>query len=80
MIFHIILKIYDFLYDFKDIPCDVKANLIDSYCMCTDPSYGIIANMMFICVILHRGNQFDGVGKFLTPHTVIYYHPSSHQF
>ena len=35
--FTIIIKFYcrvnSLLYDFKDIPCDVKAKLLDSYCL-----------------------------------------------
>ena len=74
-------RVNSVLYDFKDIPCDVKAKLLDSYCLDVYGSqlwnYSKHDVDMFL---LHGGNLFDGFGKFQTPHTVIFYHLSIHQF
>ena len=74
-------RVKSVLYDFKDIPCDVKAKLLDSYCLDVYRSqlwnYSKHDVDMFL---LHGGNLFDGFGKFQTPHTVIFYHLSIHQF
>ena len=50
-------KVNSVLYDFKDIPCDVKVKLLDTYSLDVYGSrYGVIANMMLICFLLHGGN------------------------
>ena len=74
-------RVNNVLYDFKDISSDVKAKVLDSYCL---DVYGSqlwnYSKPDVICFLLHGGNLFDGFRKFQTPHTVIFYHLPIHQF
>ena len=74
-------RVNSVLYDFKDKPCDVKAKLLNSYCLVVYGSqlwnYSKHDVDMFL---LHGGNLFDDFGKYQTPHTVMFYHLSIHQF
>ena len=58
-------RVNSVLYDSKDIPCYVKAKLLDSYCLDVYRSqlwnYSKHNVDMFL---LHGGNLFDGFGKF----------------
>ena len=58
-------RVNSVLYDFKDIPCDVKAKLLDFYCLDVYGSqlwnYSKHDVDMFL---LDCGNLFDSFGKF----------------
>ena len=69
-VFFMILKIYHVMLKLNCLTLIVW--------MCTNPSYGIIANMMRYVFLLDAGNLYNGFGKFRTPHTVILYHLSIH--
>ena len=56
-------KVNSVLYDFKDIPCDVKTRLLDTYCLDLYAGYncGTTANMMLIIFMLHGVKLFDNI-------------------
>ena len=69
------------LYDFKDIPCDVKAKLLDSYCS------GVYGSQLWNyskhdvdMLFTAWRKSIRRLWKFPKPHPVIFYHLSVHQF
>ena len=71
-------KVNSVLYDFKDIPCDVKTRLLDTYCL---DLYGSqlwnYSKHDDVSFMLHGVKLFDDFGKFLIRHTAIYYRRST---